>query len=88
MKKLVKINCSRLKLKTIGIKTLGENSTEKTYFELMEEKILDLDEEIREQFLGITQDHTLNLSGPKSGLVGLLRKYTNNFFLICAILAF
>jgi len=71
---------TQIKNQVIGIKTLGENSTGKTYFELVEEKILDLDEEIREQFLGITHDHASNLSGSKSGLVGLLRKHTDNYF--------
>jgi len=42
---------TKIKNQVIGVKTLEEKSTGRTYFELVEEKLLDLDEEIKEQLI-------------------------------------
>lgn len=71
---------TQVKNRIIGIKTLEEKSTGKTYLEIVEEKLLGLGEEIKANFLGITHDAAACLSGQNIGLVGRLKKSLDNYF--------
>jgi len=69
-----------LQNKIIGIKYLEESSSAKTTFQIAKEKLLDLSEEIKKNFVGFVHDHHSTLTGDKGGLGVLLKtELSTNF---------
>jgi len=62
----------------IGLKYQGESSDALTYYNIIKEKLFDLDERIKSNFIGIAHDHANVLSGDKEGLIGILNRECSN----------
>ena len=69
------IEVSRMELqnRVIGLKYLGESSTGETVYNIVKDKLLTLDSQIKDNFIGLAHDHGSNLSGHRIGLVGQLK---------------
>ena len=59
--------------RTIGIKYLKHSTTAKTMYDITNEKLLGLSEEIKSNLVGYVHDHASNLSGIYNGLGALLK---------------
>ena len=68
--------------RVIGLKYLGESSTGLTIYNFVKDKLLNLDNQIKHNFVGLAHDHGSNLSGHGIGLVGQLKSEfkEKNFF--------
>jgi len=59
--------------RVIGLKYLGESSSGLMIFNALKDKLLNLDNQIRNNFVGLVHDHGSNLAGHGIGLVGQLK---------------
>ena len=60
--------------KIIGLKYLKDSSSGETLFKAIKEKVFDLNEEVKNNFIGITFDHAKAMTGNRIGLISHLRK--------------
>ena len=67
--------------KILGIKYLKESTTAKTLFETTQQKLFDLSEEVKANFVGFVHDHASSLSGPQNGLGQLMKENLHHPFL-------
>jgi len=58
----------------LGLKYLKDSSSGKTLFNAIREKVFNLGEEVKNNFIGITFDHAKAMTGTKIGLISHLRK--------------
>ena len=72
---------SSIENRIIGLKYLEESSSAEVLYETVQEKLLALDPEIRNNFRGLAHDHASNLSGTHKGLGALLEKDLPNYFM-------
>ena len=70
-----------LQSKLIGIKYLNHSSRADIIFKITKEKLLDLSEKVRENFVGFVHDHHSTLTGNKKGLGKLLQKELKTHFM-------
>jgi len=75
-----KLPIQKTQSRIISIKTLQESSTGQTYLNIVENKLLNLNEEIQANFVGITHDNASCLSSHKNGLYGLIKKKKTDYF--------
>ena len=63
--------------RVIGLKYLEESSNGKTLFNIVKSKLLDTNEQIKNNLIGFTHDHASSLSGSGIGLFGHLKRALN-----------
>ena len=68
--------------KLIGLKYLEESSKSQVLFQAVKEKILDLGDKIKQNFIGLTHDKASVFTGEYSGLDTLLQKEKASFLFI------
>jgi len=64
----------RIQNRVIGLKYLGESVTGQTLYDIVKEKLFDINDEIKDNLVGFTHDHASSLSGEGVGLYGLLKE--------------
>jgi len=75
------ITRTKIENRIIGIKYLEESSKGEVLFNAVQEKLLNLGTEVKNNFRGLVHDHGANIAGFNIGLTGLLEKELDNYFM-------
>ena len=74
------VNKSHIESKIVGIKYLEESSQSSIYYDIIKEKLFNLNENIKDNLVGVVHDHAKVLSGTKDGLMGIMMRDCQNYF--------